>query len=279
MGNATGISRWPLAIAWTALLTWSLAACHGSRSHASSDGGTNNDGTTSSSDGTTQHHDEGTNGDGSQTHQDAGPEIDGGTGVFADMPNESERAMLVFMNRWRAEPNPHEWCPDSHESPVPQLGYDYDLAQAARFHCVHSYINNGGLSHKSYCTLRDDIEATGCDGHADCSCQAGIYWTRLINGAPASFFVTYYDPAGQDPQVVYVVEDGTCKEMNRELGVPGNRGYRLEEDLPTSECHEYYFVAKDAQGHLYFAPEQGAYATGNCPSDKVATRQSASCAQ
>ncbi len=368
-----------------ALLAWYPACQKNGRSR------TNQDGTVDDAfarDATSHRNDGG-------SRLDGGTDRDGGSGLFADMPSESERAMLVFMNRWRAEPNPSQWCPDSHESPLPQLAYDQDLAQAARFHCVHSYINNGGLSHKSYCTLRDDIESTGCNGEADCSCQpgtecwqcgtlngcgtspaerdrifgftgsgtrenggaaggggwdatfsivltwatecghgnngahrsnllsagsnvvgpgvvlgpqqggqggqcmgsyyfadfghrdgvetprmpAGIYWRSLANGAPASFFVTYYDASGQDPDSVFVVLDGTCHEMNRELGVPGNRGYRLAQDLPVSECHEYYFVAKDTEGNLFFTPKQGAYATGDCPSDKVASRQSAPCAQ
>ncbi|MFW5739600.1 MAG: hypothetical protein ACOC1F_04475, partial [Myxococcota bacterium] len=42
----------------------------------------------------------------------------------------------------------------------------------------HSLINQGGLSHKSFCDLEDDLETSGCNGEASCSCVPGTEcWT------------------------------------------------------------------------------------------------------
>ena len=52
-------------------------------------------------------------------------------------------------------------------------GYDRDLGQSARFHARNTMLNGGGLSHFSFCRLRSDVEATGCDGAEACACVAG----------------------------------------------------------------------------------------------------------
>jgi len=91
-------------------------------------------------------------------------------------PSAAERLQLVAINRVRADPNnpakgtAHE-CSEVKE-PRPPVVLDHDLAQAARFHCTHLSMNGGGLSHQTFCTLRDDLESTGCDGAAACSCVA-----------------------------------------------------------------------------------------------------------
>ena len=96
-------------------------------------------------------------------------------------PTYDERLQLVAQNRTRSDPN-HIVSPDplylstmdacsAIRAAVPPLDYHYDLAQSARFHCAHSMLNDGGLTHKSYCNLRADVE--GCDGSAACSCLAG----------------------------------------------------------------------------------------------------------
>ena len=59
------------------------------------------------------------------------------------------------------------------KDPRPPVLYDHDLSQAARFHCTHLSVNGGGLSHQTFCTLRDDLESTACDGTAACSCMEG----------------------------------------------------------------------------------------------------------
>jgi uncharacterized protein YkwD len=100
------------------------------------------------------------------------------TGVPVDgYPNYQERLQLVAINRARSDPNnvaagTSNACSDPRAA-VPPMVYDHDLGQAARFHCLHSTMNDGGLSHASYCTLRSDLEASGCTGAASCSCEAG----------------------------------------------------------------------------------------------------------
>jgi len=92
-------------------------------------------------------------------------------------PSYDELLGLAAMNRTRTEPNnisagTAATCSVIRD-PQPPMIHDHDASQAARFHCTHSLVNSGGLSHDSYCDLRDDIEATGCDGSAACACQAG----------------------------------------------------------------------------------------------------------
>jgi hypothetical protein len=92
-------------------------------------------------------------------------------------PSAVERLQLVAINRVRADPNnpakgtAHE-CSEQKE-PRPPVLYDHDISQAARFHCTHLSVNGGGLSHQTFCTLRDDLESTACDGTAACSCMEG----------------------------------------------------------------------------------------------------------
>ena len=92
-------------------------------------------------------------------------------------PSYQERVELVAINRVRSDPNNDAAGTASScstpKDPVPPVMYDLDLAQAARFHCVHSLVNQGGLTHKSYCELKDDLETSGCNGDAACSCVAG----------------------------------------------------------------------------------------------------------
>jgi hypothetical protein len=85
--------------------------------------------------------------------------------------------MLVAINRGRADPNNVPMgtaaaCSTDYTARRPLI-HNHDGARAARFHCVNSRINAGGLSHDSYCTLRSDIASSGCDGSADCACEAG----------------------------------------------------------------------------------------------------------
>jgi hypothetical protein len=92
-------------------------------------------------------------------------------------PSWDERLQLVAINRGRADPNNVGLGTSSSCSTVrtasPPLVYNFDAAQAARFHCRNLLLNGGGLSHDSFCTLRSDIEATMCDGAAACACMAG----------------------------------------------------------------------------------------------------------
>ena len=92
-------------------------------------------------------------------------------------PSYEERLQLMAINRGRADPNnvPLGTAdPCSTPRPVnPPVMWDLDINQAARFHCDMLIINDGGLSHDSYCDVRSDVESTGCDGSASCACQAG----------------------------------------------------------------------------------------------------------
>lgn len=110
-----------------------------------------------------------------------------------DYPNYQERLMMVAMNRARADPNnvaagtAHD-CSTERAS-TPPLMWDHDASQAARFHCANLAMNDGGLSHDSYCTLRTDIEATGCDGSAACACEPGSEcWSCTTGGGCGTNF-------------------------------------------------------------------------------------------
>jgi MYXO-CTERM domain-containing protein len=101
-----------------------------------------------------------------------------GAGVPIDgYPSAAERLQLVAINRARADPNnvekgtSHE-CSELKDARPPVV-LNHDLCQSSRFHCTHLALNGGGLSHQTFCTLRDDLEAAGCDGTAACSCVEG----------------------------------------------------------------------------------------------------------
>src|SRR5688572_10425270 len=101
-----------------------------------------------------------------------------GVGVPVDgYPSAGERLQHVAINRGRADPNnvakgtAHE-CSEP-KDPRPPVVFNHDLSQAARFHCAHLSVNSGGLSHQTFCTLLDDLETSGCDASASCSCVAG----------------------------------------------------------------------------------------------------------
>jgi len=94
--------------------------------------------------------------------------------------------MLVAINRGRADPNvvgeTAGSCPgypgdqSTWRDPRPPLMHNHEGARCARFHCANCIINDGGLSHNSYCTLRSDIGTTfedTCDGSASCACEPG----------------------------------------------------------------------------------------------------------
>jgi hypothetical protein len=94
-------------------------------------------------------------------------------------PNYDERLMLVAINRCRADPNVEgetkAACSSDFSSRAP-LMHNHNGARAARFHCANCILNDGGLSHDSYCTLRSDIGTTfedTCDGSLSCACEAG----------------------------------------------------------------------------------------------------------
>lgn len=92
-------------------------------------------------------------------------------------PTHDERLILVTINRVRANPDDQAAgnaaaCSTPHP-PVPPVAYDAKLGHASRFHCKHLSINDGGLSHQTFCTLDPQIATNGCDGAAACSCMAG----------------------------------------------------------------------------------------------------------
>jgi MYXO-CTERM domain-containing protein len=105
----------------------------------------------------------------------------GQTGVPVNgYPNYEERLQLVAQNRARSDPNNVPAGTAAACSTVlsaqPPLDYEHDAAQSARFHSSFLMLNSCPLNHYSYCTLRSDIEATGCDGSAACACNGGECW-------------------------------------------------------------------------------------------------------
>jgi hypothetical protein len=94
-------------------------------------------------------------------------------------PNYNERLMLVAINRCRADPNVEGETKSScsvDRNIYPPLMRNQNGSRAARFHCANCILNDGGLSHSSYCTVRSDIGTTfedTCDGTANCACEPG----------------------------------------------------------------------------------------------------------
>ena len=94
-------------------------------------------------------------------------------------PGYQERLMLVAINRARADPNVEgetkAACSADYPARKP-LMLSLAGSRCSRFHCANCIINDGGLSHDSYCTLRSDIGDTfesSCDGAASCACEPG----------------------------------------------------------------------------------------------------------
>lgn len=110
-------------------------------------------------------------------------------------PNYHERQMLAAINRTRAAPNnvPAGNAADCsvQKEPTPPLMLDVAGSRAARFHAKHSTLNMGGLTHDSYCTLRQDIDAMNCDGAAACACEAGseCFSCTTLGGCGTPFYV------------------------------------------------------------------------------------------
>lgn len=108
-------------------------------------------------------------------------------------PNYVERQLLLAINRGRAAPNDvaagnAAACSEQKNATVP-LMLDLAGSKAARFHSLHSTKNMGGLTHSSYCTLRQDIAATNCDGAAACACEPGseCFSCTTLGGCGTSF--------------------------------------------------------------------------------------------
>jgi hypothetical protein len=84
---------------------------------------------------------------------------------------------LMAINRTRSDPNniaanTKAACSQDYPAQKP-LVLSYDGSRASRFHCQNLMVNQCGLSHNSYCTLKTDIAATNCDGSDSCACVAG----------------------------------------------------------------------------------------------------------
>ncbi len=81
-----------------------------------------------------------------------------------------------------------------------------------------------------------------------------------------SFLLNYRDAAGQRPESVQVVVDGTAYEMALDLGAPAAGTYRL--DLARGgTCREYHFEAVTAAGERWRYPGPGVFVTsgeGSC---------------
>jgi hypothetical protein len=117
----------------------------------------------------------------------AGVPVDG-------FPNYVERQMHLAINRARSAPNDvaagnANDC-SAQKNATPPLMFDLAGARAARFHAKHSTLNMGGLTHDSYCTLRQDIAATNCDGAAACACETGseCFSCTTLGGCGTPFY-------------------------------------------------------------------------------------------
>ncbi|MBU1243993.1 hypothetical protein KKD52_17460 [Myxococcota bacterium] len=100
-------------------------------------------------------------------------------------PSWYERFIHVMVNRSRADP-PVDLaacinsgaCPDGvcFPTPLPAMGWDYNLARAARFHAANLTATGCGMMHNSPCQLVSnisDLYPGSCDGSAACACSGG----------------------------------------------------------------------------------------------------------
>lgn len=100
-------------------------------------------------------------------------------------PSWYERFIHLMVNRSRADP-PADLatcmgsgaCPDGacFTSPLPAMGWDYNLARASRFHAANLTATGCGMMHNSPCQLVAnirDLYPDSCDGSAVCACQGG----------------------------------------------------------------------------------------------------------
>ena len=97
-----------------------------------------------------------------------------------------------------------------------------------------------------------------------------------------TFYSTWADPSLGAPASIYVVVDGSCTALSRELGTDKlNATYKGTATLAAG-CHNYYILARDASGASVTYPTTGAITvavgSSTCSSDYVATAPAASCA-
>lgn len=117
------------------------------------------------------------------------------TGVPVDgYPSYQERLMLAAINRTRSDPNnvalgTATACSARYSAQKP-LMLNTSGSRAARFHALHTLLNNAGLSHNSYCTLKSDVGTSGCDGVASCACVPGseCFSCRTLGGCGTNPF-------------------------------------------------------------------------------------------
>lgn len=80
-----------------------------------------------------------------------------------DTPSYQERLLLYLTNRARTAPA--DFNPDDPYPPSAPLAFDFDLADAARFHATHIIEANCWCEdHSSCCPLSDTDGAVACDG-------------------------------------------------------------------------------------------------------------------
>lgn len=119
----------------------------------------------------------------------------GAVGVPVDgYPSYTERAMLVAINRTRSAPNDvaagnSSDC-SAQKMPTTPLMLDLNGSHGARFHAKNSTLNMGGLSHDSYCTLRQDVGTSGCDGAEACACEmdTACFSCTTLGGCGTPFY-------------------------------------------------------------------------------------------
>lgn len=104
------------------------------------------------------------------------------------LPDWEERVLYVLTNRARSDPQKQqaECSPGAYKAcpwleaadggcytPQPPLVWDFQGSRASRFQATYLSKAPCALGHNTCCTLRTDIDATGCDGDPACACVAG----------------------------------------------------------------------------------------------------------
>lgn len=111
------------------------------------------------------------------------------TSAGLSLPSWEERIFHLLINRARSDPSKqhaecspgaYRACPWPEYSggtcyaPTPPLVWDYQASRAARFHATFLSKAPCGLGHDTCCSLRTDVDQTGCDGDPACACVGGV---------------------------------------------------------------------------------------------------------
>lgn len=185
-------------------------------------------------------------------------------------PNYQERLMHVAINRARSAPNvvgkTASDCSTT-RSARPPLMYNHDAARAARFHCASSALNNGSLSHDSYCTLRNNIGTTWgstCDGSASCACVAGTaHFSCTVSGGHGTSFSDRADLFGFEAASEVLAAgasdgwDATWLWMSECPSSPTGEGHRLALTTAYNEIGLGYVGSSSCNLSRFYAGDLG----------------------